>query len=122
MESDVKPYVRQYCLFSAIDIEKFLDSDLPNDLKMALIRKLFKRNKKNVKIEETSPIYAEIEDKLTMRRVAPILSEHAVDAAGSLSIGSLDEIIPGGTDVDHMIENEENTKRKQLNNVLRKVR
>ena len=126
MESDVKPSIHRYCLFSVIDIEKFLDSDLPNELKMALIRKLFRRNKKITKTEETSPIYAEIEDTVSRRKVAPILPEreigHEVDGGSSLSTGSLDRIVPDGTDIDTMIESEEITKRKQLNNVLRKVR
>ena len=89
---------------------------------MALIRKLFRRNKKITKTEETSPIYAEIEDTVSRRRVAPILPEHEVDGGSSLSTGSLDRIVPDGTDIDTMIESEEITKRKQLNTVLRKVR
>ena len=125
MESGVKPAIHQYVLFSVIDIEKFLDSDLPIELKMSLVRKLFRRNKKTAKTEESSPIYATIEETAT-RRVAPILPERPndveVDDVSNMSVGSLDRIVPDGTDIDDMLESEEITKRKQLNNALRKVR
>ena len=86
---------------------------------MALVRKLFKRNKKNSTVQE-SAIYKEIRETRTMRRGETVPSEKS--SVGNISGDSFSEESKEGTDIDSILEEEEKTKRKLLNHALRKVR
>ena len=119
MESNVDHYIHRYIFYSALDLEKFLDSDISNDLKMALLRKLFKRNKRNCSIEEESSLCTE--NNTTEKT---FITDHKIVPA-NISDTSVNEEIPRGTegtDIDEMVDKELYYKRKQLNNALRKAR
>ena len=117
MENDVKQYIHRYLLNSALDVEKLLDSSINSDLKMSIIRRIFKRNKRSN--ESKTEILDNPDDEKDAKQ--PIITELDADSE-NVSVLSSETDFSSGTDIDDVIDIKILNKQRQLNNALRKVR